>query len=116
MRQPDDPGRLLDMLIAIRDALEMSAGIDRDEFIEDHMMQLALVKLIEIIGEAATHVSEVTRKGQPDIPWERIVGMRHRLVHDYRRIDYDIVWSVVKDELPRLLTLIEPLVPPDTED
>lgn len=70
---------------------------------------------MEIVGEAAARVSEDTKRAHPDIPWAEIVGMRNRLVHVYFDIDLQLVWATVRDDLPTLITLLEPLVPPDTE-
>ena len=75
-------------------------------------MLLALVKDVEIIGEAASRVSAETRMEWPDIPWLDIVAMRHRLTHGYFDIDPDIVWSTVTDDLPPLIAQLERAVAP----
>ena len=62
---------------------------------------------MEIVGEAATHVSEPQRRRLPELPWERIVGMRNRLVHAYFDINLDIVWKTVREDLPELIALLE---------
>ena len=67
---------------------------------------------MEIVGEAATHVSEDTRRTHPHIPWAEIVGTRNWLVHVYLGIDLQLVWATVRDDLEALITLLEPLVPP----
>ena len=67
----------------------------------------ALVKAVEIIGEAALQTSEVTRAHLPGVPWEDIVGMRHRLVHAYFDINLDVVWKTVQADLPPLIPLLE---------
>ena len=68
---------------------------------------LALVKAIEIIGEAAYQVSSETRSQIPEVPWEDIMGMRHRLVHAYFDIDLDVLWSTVQNDLPPLIAVLE---------
>lgn len=71
------------------------------------MLVLALVKSIEIIGEAASNVSLETRTKYQDISWADIIGMRHRLVHGYSEIDFDIIWLTVTDYLPPLIAALE---------
>ena len=66
-----------------------------------------------IVGEAATQITDATREEWPAIPWDAIIGMRHRLVHAYFSINLDIVWRTVQEELPRLIALLDPLVPPE---
>jgi uncharacterized protein with HEPN domain len=71
------------------------------------MLVLSLIKEIEIVGEAATQVSEVTREHLPGIPWADIVGMRNRLVHAYFDINLEILWRTVQDDLPPLIAVLE---------
>ena len=73
------------------------------------MEQLALAHLLMIIGEAASRVSVPTREKHPDIPWPRIVGMRHRLVHDYVRTDFGVVWDTATEDLQPLIAALEKL-------
>jgi len=89
-----DDAYLLDMLIAARHASDYSAGL----------------------GEAARRVSEATRSHHAQIEWSKITGMRHRLAHDYRNVDLDIVWSVVTREVPNLIAYLQKVVPPDEPD
>lgn len=109
--RPDDI-LLLDMLLAARDGIEFLQDCPQDAFVKDRMRQLALVKVIEVIGEAASRVSETFRSQHPELPWRDIIGMRHRLVHDYFEIDLDQVWGTVQEDLPRLVAVLERLVPP----
>lgn len=110
-----DEIHLLDMLIAAKEAQGFLAGMDEAEFADSRLHQMAVVKLIEIIGEAAKRVSEDFRAQHPQIPWAKIAGMRNRLVHDYTNIDVPTVWSTVILHLPQLVRDLEPLVPPDTD-
>lgn len=64
------------------------------------MLALALIKLVEIVGEAAHRVSAATQGANDQIPWSQIVGTRNRLVHGYDQVDYDVLWRIVRDELP----------------
>ena len=101
------------MLGAAREAGSFATGRTRGDLDTDRQLVLALVKGIEIVGEAATLITEATREQLPAIPWEEIIGMRNRLVHAYFSINLDIVWQTVQEDLPRLIALLDPLVPPE---
>ncbi|HLL90231.1 MAG TPA: HepT-like ribonuclease domain-containing protein [Tepidisphaeraceae bacterium] len=73
----------------------------------DVALQHALVHCVEVIGEAAARVSEAGRSRLPDLPWARMVGMRHILVHAYFNVDYDAVWRVVTEHVPAMIPLLE---------
>ncbi len=109
----DDAIRLRHMLDAAREAMGFVQGGIRADLNDDRKLVLALVKDIEIIGEAAYQISETTRDQLQGIPWEDIIGMRHRLVHAYFAINLDIVWRTVQENLPALIAVLEPLVPPE---
>lgn len=111
----DDAARMLDMLLAARDAAAFANGRTRDDLDGDRQLLLALIKAVEIIGEAAAHVSEDTKSAHPEIPWARIVGMRNRLVHGYFDVRLDTVWNTVREDIPALSARLEPLVPPEPE-
>jgi uncharacterized protein with HEPN domain len=108
-----DPGYLLDMLLAAREARQLSGGLSWEQFQQSRLHQYALVKLIENIGEAARCISDPTRAANPEIPWTDIVLMRNHLVHRYFRIDLTAVWDVLNNHLPTLMSQLEPLVPPE---
>ncbi|WP_170286793.1 HepT-like ribonuclease domain-containing protein [Thermochromatium tepidum] len=108
--RPDDI-LLLDMLLAARDGVAFIGNCTREEFEHNRMQQLALLKVIEIIGEAASRVSQAFRDAHPELPWREMIGMRHRLVHGYFEIDLDVVWKVAWEELPPLIAKLEALVP-----
>ena len=109
----DDASYLLDMLVAARDAVAFADGLLYAEFARDRRNQFAILKSVEIVGEAASRLSAETRELHPDIPWREIVGMRNRLVHAYFDIDLRLVWDTVNSDLPDLITQLEPLVPPE---
>lgn len=111
--RPDDLIRLRHMLDAARETIGFVRGRSRVDLDRDRQLVWALVKGIEIIGEAAYQMAFDSRAECPDIPWDDIVGMRHRLVHAYFDINLDILWKTVKDDLPVLLKALEPLVPPE---
>jgi len=102
-------GHMLDMA---RKAVGKTRGLSRDGYDADENLRLALTHLIQIIGEAGRHVSREFTGRHPNIPWADIIGMRHKVVHDYLGVDEDIVWQVVTEDLPKLVALLEPLVPP----
>lgn len=78
-------------------------------------MQDAVVRQLIILGEAARRISQEMRDAHPEVPGGDIVGMRNRLIHEYFRVDLGKVWDTIKNDLPRLIALIQPLVPPDEQ-
>ena len=102
----DDLIRLRHMLDAASEAVAFAQNSCRKDLDGDRKLTLALVKDIEIIGEAAYQISEDTRRGLPEIPSDDIVGMRHRLVHAYFDINPDILWKTVRDDLPPLVQIL----------
>ena len=109
----DDNAYLLDMLHAAREAVGFAQGLSYAVLTQDRRTQLAIVKSVEVIGEAASRLSLEARNGYPSIPWAEIVAMRNRLVHGYFGIDLKLVWDTVCNDLPALITQLEPL---DRED
>ena len=110
----DDAAYLLDMLLSAHDVEEFADELTFTQFEQSHLHQNAIHKAIEIIGEAAACISEETRQAHPEIPWPEIIGMRNRLVHAYFEVDLKSVWKTAQQDIPRLIDLIEPLVPPET--
>ena len=110
--QREEAAYLLDMFVSAREAVAFAAGLSFAEFAQDRRSQLAILKSVEIVGEAASRVSVETREAHPQVPWREIVGMRHRLVHAYFDIDLRLVWDTVAGDLPALIAQLEPLVPP----
>lgn len=108
-----DDAHLLDMLIAARRAVEFSRDLTWGQFRHSHLHQHAIAKALENIGEAAGRISDGTKTAHPDIPWAQIVAMRHRIAHDYFRLDLLKVWEIVTNDIPALIAAIEPLVPPE---
>ena len=105
----DDAVYVGHMLDTARKAVEKMDRTSRGAFDSDENLRLALAYLIQIIGEAANRVSPRFREAHADIPWSEIVGMRHKIVHDYLGVDYDIVWAVVTGDLPILVSRLDPL-------
>jgi len=109
----DDTVRLRHMLDAARDAEHFIRGKTRDDLSMDRKLELALVKCIEIVGEAAANVSKEYRDDLHQIPWADIIGMRNRLIHAYFEINLDILWKTITDDLPPLIIELERIVPPE---
>lgn len=103
----DDRIRILHMIDAGREAMEFSSGCCRADLNSNRMLVLSLVKSVEILGEAASKVSEELRNDYPDLPWREMVTMRNRLIHGYFDINLDIVWQTVVTELPPLVAMLE---------
>ncbi|MBI2910760.1 MAG: DUF86 domain-containing protein [Chloroflexi bacterium] len=101
------------MLDAAREALTFTGDRSRADLGRDRMLVLALVKDIEIIGEAAYQISEAPREQLRDVPWDDIIGMRHRLVHAYFDINLDVLWRTVQDDIPALIAGLRPVVTDD---
>jgi uncharacterized protein with HEPN domain len=110
-----DLALLLDMLLAADEAMSFVVGLDEAAFFDQRLHQNAVIRSLEVIGEAAGKVSIQFRLAHSEIPWREIIAMRHRLVHGYADVRLDLVWQVVRDQLPRLIAGLRPLIPPDDE-
>jgi uncharacterized protein with HEPN domain len=110
--QENDLVRLRHMLDSGREAVSYAARRQRADLEHDRMFVHALVRCIEIVGEAASRISAQCRAEIPRIPWSDVVGMRNRLIHAYFDIDLDLLWNTVQDDLPPLIVELEKIVPP----
>lgn len=110
-----DTSWVLDMVQAARRALEHARGLTEAQFMASTLHQDAILRQLTILGEAAKRVSVEFRAEHHGVPWTKIAGFRDVVVHDYFRVDLPEVWRIVREELPRLLNLLEPLVPPEQE-
>lgn len=108
--RPEDTIRLRHMLDAAREAMVFADGRTREELDGDRMLAMALVKEIEIIGEAAYQMAEESRMEVAGIRWPDIVNMRHRLIHGYAIIDLDVIWGTLTDDLPPLIAVLEDIL------
>jgi uncharacterized protein with HEPN domain len=107
MSQRDDAVPMRHMLDHAREALALASGRSREELHSQRMLQLALTRLVEIVGEAAGRVSSQTQSRFPDVPWREAIATRHRITHGYDVVDYDILWDTVQDDLPPLVAALE---------
>lgn len=108
---PEDATRIRHMIDAAEATQRFIAGRERDDLDNDQMLLFAILRAIEIIGEAASRVSEQARDESPSVPWSAIVAMRNRLIHAYFEVDAEIVWKTVTEEIPPLLAQLLAIVP-----
>ncbi|MGQ0633944.1 MAG: HepT-like ribonuclease domain-containing protein [Planctomycetaceae bacterium] len=99
------------MVDCARRTQQFLAGKSRAEYDADEMLRLAVIHLLQTIGEAARMVSTDFRLQQPTVPWAQIVGLRNRIVHDYLNVDFDIAWEVATQDLQPLIDSLGPLLP-----
>jgi uncharacterized protein with HEPN domain len=97
-----DKERLGHILDAIKSIELFCEGVDMDSFQKNYMLQLAVVKLLEVIGEASNQLSKELKEEHAEIEWKLIIGSRNILIHEYFSISYDIVWEAVQNDLPVL--------------
>jgi uncharacterized protein with HEPN domain len=108
-----DDASLLDILNACRAISEFTEGLSFDQYLADYKTQLSVERLFEIIGEAARRVSAEYIEVHDDLPWTKMIGMRNIMAHQYDNIDFEVVWKVIRVDIPDLMRRIEPLVPPE---
>lgn len=115
MSRRDDRLSLQHMLDHATEAVELTLGQTRDDLEEQRLLQLALVRLVEIVGEAAGRVSKDTQRRHPEIPWPQIVSMRNRLIHGYDFVDHDILWQTIQEDLPLLIEVLLSVLAAESE-
>jgi len=98
---------LEDMLRFAQKAYVYTEGMNQTDFVSSGLTYDATLRNLELIGEAATHISEDIRAAASDIPWRLVIATRNRLIHGYLGIDNDTVWSIIQDDIPALITALE---------
>ena len=106
----NDVIRLRHMLDYARKALLFCKGKTRADIEQDEQLMLALVRLVEVIGEAASRTSQNLQEHTPSIPWADIIGTRNRLVHAYFNVDLDVLWEIIKNDLPPLVVELQKII------
>ena len=107
MTRGNDSVRIRHIVDAAREAVGFAKGRSREDLDTDRKLNLSLVRLLEIIGEAARGVSQEFRESHPDLPWESMAGMRDRLIHGYFDVNLDVVWETVREDLPVVIAELE---------
>ena len=107
---PDDYWRCRHMIEAAEHAIRFVSGRTRADLDHDPMLLFAVVRAIEIIGEASRHISEQMQEDHPEAPWFEMRAIRNKIVHDYMEINTDIIWDTVQNDLPALKPVIENLL------
>jgi uncharacterized protein with HEPN domain len=110
MSQHDDQVYLKHMLDHAREAVEMVVGKTQADLAQHRMLELALIRLVEIIGEAATRVGSEMKSSNPQVPWREIIGMRNRLTHGYDTVDLKVLWDTIAEDLPPLITDLDKII------
>ena len=100
-----------DMLSYAQEAVALTEGKQRSDVDTDRLLNLALVRLLEVIGEAANRIPITEQQQHPEIPWPQIVGLRNRLIHGYDVVDFDILWQIITEDLPPLISKLEVITP-----
>jgi uncharacterized protein with HEPN domain len=111
--QKDDLIRMRHMLDAARNAIAFAARKSRTDLDRDPMLMFALIRAIEVVGEAASKISPDCRRRFSEVPWPQIIGMRHRLIHGYDEINLDILWETITKALPPLVLTLERIIASD---
>ena len=107
MPRRDDALRLQHMLDYARETIVLSKGRSRADLDSDRLFNLAMTRLVEIIGESAARLSEELRQAHSQVPWAQIIAARNRLIHGYDRINFDILWDIIELDLPPLTLELE---------
>jgi len=104
------------MLDHAKEAANLIAGKNKTELQHNRVLELALIRLVEIVGEASAKVSSETQAKYPSIPWPEVIGMRNRLIHGYDSVDLDVLWDTIEVDLPPLIAEIEKIMSSASEE
>jgi len=107
MKNRDYKDYVQDIFDSIKETKEFIKGMEFEDFVEDRKTINAVVRSLEVIGEATKNIPDSLREKYPQIPWKRMTGMRDKLIHEYWGVDLEIVWEVINNELPSVKPLIQ---------
>lgn len=110
MSKRGDEDYLKDIREALKRIVSYRGIISYDEFLQDYKTQDATVRNLEIVGEAAKNITERFKQEHPQIPWHELAGVRDRLIHHYFGVNYDIVWGIITEEVPKLIKEIDKIL------
>ena len=113
MTQHKDQTRLRHMLAHAQEAVEMARMRSRQDLDTNRQLNLSLVRLTEIVGEAAARVSPASQARYTAIPWPEVIGLRNRLIHGYDSVDFDILWDIIQYDLPPLIDTLQKILNED---
>lgn len=108
---PDDEGSVVDMLEAAKQVRELVADIDEESYMQETMRQLAVERLLEIVGEAARRVSEEYKAAHTEVPWRSAIGLRNVITHKYDEVDRSLVWNIAREQVPGLIEALKAIAP-----
>ncbi len=110
-----DPLVALNQILShAQEAVELCRGKLREDLDADRLLNLALTRLVEVIGEAANRVPGQIQVKYPDLPWLQMIGARNRLIHGYDSVDFDVLWMIVNHDLPDMITRLKEIVKQET--
>lgn len=116
MTQHNDLLYLRHMFEAAQKAQLFLKDKTRQDYDGDEVLRIALIHLVQTIGEAARNVSPIMQARYPGVPWKQIMGIRHRIVHNYAEVDEDVIWKTITHDLPPLTRALERILPSDDTD
>lgn len=102
-----DRGYLLDILESAKIILSHLGDKSQSDFADDIKCQDAVIRRLEIIGEAARRISQTSRDEHSHLPWQEMIGMRNVMIHEYDGVDHEIIWQTIQNDLPKLITMLE---------
>lgn len=107
-----DIALLFDMLRYAQAIEPVVVGLSYDDYLAQFTTRLAVERAIEVVGEAARHISRDFQVAHPEVPWRKFISMRHIIAHDYGELDHEAIWRVATTHIPELIVLIQPMIPP----
>jgi len=110
--QERNAANLWDMREAARSIIDFLQIMTYGQFSENRMVQAAVERQLEIIGEAARRISSDFHADHPEIPWRSIIGLRNILIHEYGEVRSDRIWLITRTGIPQLIVMLDPLIPP----